>query len=111
MAIPELAPGATGDMVKALQHALIANGYSVGPTGADGKFGDHTRLSKRSKTTPRRKCSRSATRPAGPRSTPGKRSSGDPPRAPAGRAVFVMVPAEPRTPMRHFSGHPLRGWP
>jgi peptidoglycan hydrolase-like protein with peptidoglycan-binding domain len=42
MAIPELAPGATGEMVKALQHALIANGYSVGPTGADGKFGDHT---------------------------------------------------------------------
>jgi peptidoglycan hydrolase-like protein with peptidoglycan-binding domain len=40
MAIPRLAPGATGDMVKALQHALIANGYSVG--AADGKFGDKT---------------------------------------------------------------------
>jgi peptidoglycan hydrolase-like protein with peptidoglycan-binding domain len=40
MAIPRLAPGATGDMVKGLQHALIANGYSVG--GADGKFGDKT---------------------------------------------------------------------
>jgi peptidoglycan hydrolase-like protein with peptidoglycan-binding domain len=42
MAYPKLAPGATGDMVKALQHALIANGFSVGPTGADGKLGPLT---------------------------------------------------------------------
>jgi peptidoglycan hydrolase-like protein with peptidoglycan-binding domain len=42
MATSKLAPGATGDIVKALQHALIANGYSVGPAGADGKFGNLT---------------------------------------------------------------------
>lgn len=42
MAIPKLAPGATGDMVKALQCALIAQGYSVGPAGADGIFGQNT---------------------------------------------------------------------
>jgi peptidoglycan hydrolase-like protein with peptidoglycan-binding domain len=42
MATSKLAPGATGDMVRALQYALIANGYSVGPAGADGKFGNLT---------------------------------------------------------------------
>ena len=42
MAIPPLVPGATGDMVRALQHALIANGNSVGPAGANGIFGDDT---------------------------------------------------------------------
>ncbi len=42
MAIPPLAPGAKGDMVSALQHALIANGNSVGPAGADGIFGPAT---------------------------------------------------------------------
>lgn len=42
MAIPPLAPGANGEMVKALQHALIANGFSVGPKGADGIFGNAT---------------------------------------------------------------------
>ena len=42
MPVPKLAPGATGDMVKALQLALIANGFSVGSAGADGKFGDQT---------------------------------------------------------------------
>ena len=42
MPVPKLAPGASGDMVKALQHALVANGFSVGPAGADGKFGDAT---------------------------------------------------------------------
>jgi peptidoglycan hydrolase-like protein with peptidoglycan-binding domain len=42
MAIPVLGRGATGDMVKALQCALIAQGYSVGPTGADGILGDQT---------------------------------------------------------------------
>ena len=43
MPVPKLAPGATGDMVKALQSALVANGFSVGTAGADGKFGDQTR--------------------------------------------------------------------
>ena len=43
MPVPKLAPGATGDMVKALQNALIANGFSVGTSGADGRFGDQTR--------------------------------------------------------------------
>jgi len=47
MAIPStlpstLGPGATGEMVKALQHALIANGYSVGPAGATGVFDNDT---------------------------------------------------------------------
>jgi peptidoglycan hydrolase-like protein with peptidoglycan-binding domain len=37
-----LAPGSTGDMVSALQYALIANGYSVGPAGANGTFDDDT---------------------------------------------------------------------
>lgn len=36
---PTLAPGATGDMVKALQHALIVNGYAA-PT--NGAFDDAT---------------------------------------------------------------------
>src|SRR5215212_8210178 len=40
--IPPLAPGASGEMVKALQHALIANGLSVGAAGADGNFNDET---------------------------------------------------------------------
>jgi N-acetyl-anhydromuramyl-L-alanine amidase AmpD len=39
MAIPKLVPGATGDMVKALQYALVANGYAV-PTS--GTFDDAT---------------------------------------------------------------------
>jgi peptidoglycan hydrolase-like protein with peptidoglycan-binding domain len=34
----KLGPGATGDMVRAMQHALIANGYSVGSAGANGHF-------------------------------------------------------------------------
>jgi peptidoglycan hydrolase-like protein with peptidoglycan-binding domain len=42
MAIPKLVPGATGDMVRALQHALIANGYSVGAAGASGTFDEDT---------------------------------------------------------------------
>jgi peptidoglycan hydrolase-like protein with peptidoglycan-binding domain len=29
-------------MIRAIQHALIANGYSVGTAGADGLFGSHT---------------------------------------------------------------------
>jgi peptidoglycan hydrolase-like protein with peptidoglycan-binding domain len=37
-----LAPGATGDMVKALQHALIGHGYSLGTAGVDGTFGADT---------------------------------------------------------------------
>jgi peptidoglycan hydrolase-like protein with peptidoglycan-binding domain len=38
--IPKLAPGATGEMVMALQHALMANGFS--PGSFDGKFGSQT---------------------------------------------------------------------
>lgn len=34
MAKTALAPGASGDMVRALQHALVANGYSVPVTGS-----------------------------------------------------------------------------
>jgi peptidoglycan hydrolase-like protein with peptidoglycan-binding domain len=33
MAIPKLVPGATGDMVRALQYALAANGYAVPASG------------------------------------------------------------------------------
>jgi len=33
MAIPKLCPGATGNMVSALQHALIANGYAAPTNG------------------------------------------------------------------------------
>jgi peptidoglycan hydrolase-like protein with peptidoglycan-binding domain len=42
MPIVPFGPGAAGDMVRALQHALIANGYSVGPAGATGRFDDGT---------------------------------------------------------------------
>jgi peptidoglycan hydrolase-like protein with peptidoglycan-binding domain len=38
----QLAPGATGNMVKAMQWALISNGYSVGPAGATGTFDNDT---------------------------------------------------------------------
>jgi peptidoglycan hydrolase-like protein with peptidoglycan-binding domain len=38
----KLAPGASGDMVRALQYALIANGYSVGSTPPSGTFDDNT---------------------------------------------------------------------
>lgn len=34
--------GSPPDMIRALQHALIASGYSVGTAGADGIFGNHT---------------------------------------------------------------------
>lgn len=34
--------GDTGDLVKSLQETLIRIGYSVGPDGADGEFGDNT---------------------------------------------------------------------
>jgi peptidoglycan L-alanyl-D-glutamate endopeptidase CwlK len=34
--------GSTGADVKAAQEELIARGYNVGPTGADGLFGPHT---------------------------------------------------------------------
>ena len=34
--------GDCGDNVKAVQHLLIANGYSCGTTGADGIYGDKT---------------------------------------------------------------------
>jgi peptidoglycan hydrolase-like protein with peptidoglycan-binding domain len=39
MSIPKLNPGASGEMVLALQHALTANGYNVPATG---KFDDAT---------------------------------------------------------------------
>ena len=42
MAIAPLRPGDTGDMVKAMQLALIVNGYTVGPGGATGTFDDNT---------------------------------------------------------------------
>lgn len=42
MAKPTLAPGASGNLVRALQHALIANGYSVGAGAVTGKFDDAT---------------------------------------------------------------------
>ena len=37
-----LQKGDSGEIVKQLQNALITLGYSVGPTGADGKFGTNT---------------------------------------------------------------------
>jgi len=39
MPIPKLVPGAAGDMVSALQYALVANGYNAPSTG---KFEDAT---------------------------------------------------------------------
>ena len=42
MAIAPLRLGDTGDMVKAMQLALIANGYSVGAAGATGAFDNNT---------------------------------------------------------------------
>jgi peptidoglycan hydrolase-like protein with peptidoglycan-binding domain len=42
MPISPLAPGHKGNMVQAMQLALIANGYSVGTAGADGNFGAAT---------------------------------------------------------------------
>jgi peptidoglycan hydrolase-like protein with peptidoglycan-binding domain len=37
-----LKPGDSGPMVTAMQNALIAKGYSVGPGGATGNFNDDT---------------------------------------------------------------------
>ena len=42
MAIAPLRPGDTGDLVKAMQLALIVNGYDIGPAGATGTFDDNT---------------------------------------------------------------------
>jgi peptidoglycan hydrolase-like protein with peptidoglycan-binding domain len=42
MAINPLRLGDTGDMVKAMQLALIVNGYTVGAGGATGTFDDTT---------------------------------------------------------------------
>ena len=39
-----LRKGSSGDAVKELQQALIDAGYSVGPDGADGKFGANTQM-------------------------------------------------------------------
>jgi peptidoglycan hydrolase-like protein with peptidoglycan-binding domain len=37
-----LVPGDSGDLVKEMQRALIAKGFSVGPAGAHGKFDQDT---------------------------------------------------------------------
>jgi peptidoglycan hydrolase-like protein with peptidoglycan-binding domain len=37
-----LKPGDSGPMVTAMQNALIAKGFSVGPGGANGTFNDDT---------------------------------------------------------------------
>ena len=37
-----LVPGATGDLVKQMQGALIKKGFSIGPGGADGVFNEDT---------------------------------------------------------------------
>ena len=42
--LPVLQIGACNGYVSALQALLIARGYSVGPDGADGDFGNNTRL-------------------------------------------------------------------
>ena len=42
MADLPLVPGATGDLVKQMQGALINKGFSVGPSGANGVFNDDT---------------------------------------------------------------------
>jgi peptidoglycan hydrolase-like protein with peptidoglycan-binding domain len=42
MSIAPLRLGDTGDMVKAMQLALIVNGYSIGPAGATGTFDNNT---------------------------------------------------------------------
>ncbi|MGC2775743.1 MAG: peptidoglycan-binding domain-containing protein [Bradyrhizobium sp.] len=42
MAMAPLKLGDTGNMVKALQLALIAHGNSVGPSGATGTFDENT---------------------------------------------------------------------
>ncbi len=40
--LPILRRGDQGEVVRALQHLLIANGYNCGTKGADGKFGINT---------------------------------------------------------------------
>jgi peptidoglycan hydrolase-like protein with peptidoglycan-binding domain len=42
MAHPTIMRGSTGQAVKDAQQNLIDRGYAVGPTGADGIFGNHT---------------------------------------------------------------------
>ena len=37
-----LVPGDTGDLVKQMQGAIMKNGSSVGPDGANGVFNDDT---------------------------------------------------------------------
>lgn len=44
---PQLVHGDTGSCVRVLQQALIAKGYSVGSSGADGAFGSATELAVR----------------------------------------------------------------
>lgn len=42
MASLPLKPGDTGELVTAMQNALVAKGYSIGVAGADGTFNDET---------------------------------------------------------------------
>jgi peptidoglycan hydrolase-like protein with peptidoglycan-binding domain len=37
-----LVPGDSGDLVKQMQGAIIKNGFSCGPAGADGNFNSDT---------------------------------------------------------------------
>ena len=42
MVVLPLVPGDTGPLVKQMQGAIIKNGFSCGPAGADGQFGNAT---------------------------------------------------------------------
>ena len=42
MVVLPLVPGDTGPMVKQMQGAIIKKGFSCGPSGADGSFGNDT---------------------------------------------------------------------
>ena len=42
MASLPLEPGDTGELVTAMQNALVAKGYFIGVAGADGTFNDDT---------------------------------------------------------------------
>ena len=42
MVVLPLVPGDTGAMVKQMQNAIIKKGFSCGPKGADGSFGNAT---------------------------------------------------------------------
>jgi peptidoglycan hydrolase-like protein with peptidoglycan-binding domain len=42
MASLPLEPGDTGELVTAMQNAIVAKGYFIGAAGADGTFNDDT---------------------------------------------------------------------